>query len=80
MDLEGEYRVDLMASGLVGAVAFANASTLSDVTGRFGAWQPAGGVGFRLKLDKKHASNLCIDYAWGTDGSRGLFLALNEAF
>ena len=80
VDLEGEYRVDLMASGLAGAVAFASASTLSDVHGRFGSWRPAGGIGFRLKLDKTHGSSLCVDYAWGAEGSRGLFLALNEAF
>ena len=36
--------------------------------------------GVRLKLDKDRRSNLSIDVAWGRDGSRGVFLALNEAF
>jgi outer membrane protein assembly factor BamA len=80
LDVEAEYRVDLMRNGLVGAVAFTNASTLSDGQDTFGRWQPAAGFGLRLKLDKEHSSNLCVDYAWGRDGSRGLFLSLNEAF
>ena len=80
IDIETEYRVDLTANGLVGAVGFVNASTLSDARGRFGRWAPGGGGGVRIKFDKDHGSNLCIDYAWGIEGSRGLFLSLNEAF
>jgi outer membrane protein assembly factor BamA len=77
---EAEYRVDVLRSGLVGAVAFVNASTLSDARDRYGRWLPAGGAGLRVKLDKVHGSNLAVDYGWGVDGSRGVFLALNEAF
>jgi hypothetical protein len=80
IDIEAEYRVDLMANGLVGAVAFVNSSTLSDANGHFGRWAPGGGAGVRIKFDKDHGSNLCVDYAWGVEGSRGLFLSLNEAF
>jgi hypothetical protein len=77
---ELEYRTDLMTSGLLGLVAFANISTLSDVRGALGPWQPAGGAGLRIKMDKRHGTNISIDYGWGTSGSRGLFAALNEAF
>jgi hypothetical protein len=80
IDGEVEYRVDAMTNGLLGIVVFANTSTLSDAEHTFGAWAPAAGFGLRLKLDKRHGSNLCVDYAWGNHGSRGLFLALNEAF
>ncbi len=77
---EAEYRVDLHRSGVIGAVAFVNTSTLSDARNHYGRWVPAGGIGLRLKLDKRHGSNLTVDYGWGLSGSRGLFLALNEAF
>lgn len=78
---EMEYRADLTRNGLIGVVAFLNASTLSDfATGDFQRWVPGGGVGVRLKLDKDRRSNLSVDVAWGRDGSRGVFLALNEAF
>jgi outer membrane protein assembly factor BamA len=77
---EAEYRVDVLRSGLIGAVVFVNTSTLSDTQDHYGRWLPAGGTGLRVKLDKVHGSNLAIDYGWGVDGSRGAFLALNEAF
>jgi len=77
---EAEYRVDLMRSGLVGAVVFSNTFSFSDAGRHYGPWRVGGGVGLRIKLDKKHGSNLALDYAWGEHGSRGLFLALNEAF
>ncbi len=77
---EMEYRADLTRNGLIGVVAFLNASTLSDFAGDFQRWVPGGGVGVRLKLDKDRRSNLSVDVAWGRDGSRGVFLALNEAF
>ena len=80
IDIEAEYRTDLTSNGLLGVVAFANTSTLSETTGRFGRWAPGGGAGVRVKFDKDHGSNLCIDYAWGVEGARGLFLSLNEAF
>ena len=71
---EAEYRVDLHRSGVIGAVAFVNTSTLSDARNHYGRWVPAGGIGLRLKLDKRHGSNLTVDYGWGLSGSRGLFL------
>ena len=78
---ELEYRADLTRSDLLGAVAFANASRLSDaeISGS-DRWVPAGGAGLRIKLDKDRRSNIAIDVAWGREGSRGLFLAFNEAF
>lgn len=80
IDSEVEYRVDLLRNGLIGAAVFGSASTFSDASDQYGRWVAAGGVGLRIKLDKTHGGNLCIDYAWGRDGARGFFLALNEAF
>ena len=78
---ELEYRTDVTRNGLLGAVGFVNASTLSDFETR--DFQQVGlvaGVGVRIKLDKERRSNVAIDLAWEREGSRGVFLALNEAF
>ncbi len=80
IDVEGEYRVDLMQNGLVGFVLFINASTFSDVNGVYGSWEPGGGAGFRLKLDKRNRTNLAMDIAWGRSRPRGFWFGLNEAF
>ncbi len=78
---EVEYRTDLTRSGLFGAVAFVNTSRFNDFeTGTLQGWAPAAGMGFRVKLDKETRSNIALDFAWGRDGSRGVYLALNEAF
>ncbi len=78
---EVEYRADLTQSGLFGAVAFVNTSRFSDFeTGTLQGWAPAAGMGFRVKLDKETRSNIALDVAWGREGSRGLYLSLNEAF
>ena len=78
---EGEYRVGLTVEDLFGAVSFLNASRLSDdATSHAQRWMPGAGIGLRIKLDKNRRSNLAIDYAWGRDGSSGLYFAVNEAF
>ncbi len=78
---EVEYRVGLTADDLFGAVSFLNTSHLSDdATSQAQRWMPGAGIGLRIKLDKNRRSNLAIDYAWGRDGSRGLYFAVNEAF
>ena len=78
--LEGEYRVDLMRNGLLGAVGFVNGSTLSDRAGDYGEWAVAGGAGLRIKLDKKYGTNIAMDFAWGRHGSKGVWFGLNEVF
>ena len=80
---EVEYRATLTKNGLLGMVAFANTTTVTSLeTGErlFDAYAPAGGVGLRLLFNKRSKTNLCIDYGWGENGSRGLYLALQEAF
>ena len=78
---ELEYRADLTRSGLLGVVAFVNSSSFSDSeTSGFQRWAPAGGTGLRIKLDKDRRSNIAIDVAWGREGSKGIYLAINEAF
>jgi hypothetical protein len=41
---------------------------------------PAGGIGLRIKVNKKSATNLAIDYGIGINGSRGFFVNLGESF
>ena len=81
MYAEIEYRVGITTNDLFGAVSFLNTSRLSDDATRHAQrWIPGAGIGLRIKLDKHRRSNLAIDYAWGRDGSRGLYFAVNEAF
>jgi hypothetical protein len=80
---EVEYRTTLSANGLFGAVAFANATAVdgdSPDQKLFSTLAPATGGGLRLSLSKRSRANLCLDYGWGVQGSRGLYLAVRETF
>ena len=80
---EVEYRGTLTPNGLVGVVAFLNTTTVDNTeTGEklFGSFAPGAGFGFRLLLNKRSRTNLCTDYGWGKDGSRGFYLSILEAF
>jgi hypothetical protein len=46
----------------------------------FDSVAPAAGLGLRVLLNKRSRTNLCTDYAWGKGGSRGFYLAIQEAF
>jgi hypothetical protein len=80
---EVEYRGPLTSNNLLGMVAFANLTTVSDKqTGEqlFESVAPAAGGGLRLLLNKHSKTNLCLDLAWGKAGSKGVYLAIEEAF
>ncbi|QBQ42067.1 BamA/TamA family outer membrane protein [Sphingobacterium psychroaquaticum] len=79
---EVEYRFPILRNQFLSGVVFANVQTADDQMGTklFRYWQPAGGTGLRLLFNKATRTNLCIDYAFGKFGQRGLFLGLNEAF
>ncbi|MFI5188072.1 MAG: hypothetical protein ACHQF0_15180 [Chitinophagales bacterium] len=87
--LETEYRFLITSNGLLGGVVFANAETFSSrastLAGNasfktFDPIQPAYGAGIRIKVNKYSRANLCIDYGWGTGGSRGVAVNLGEVF
>jgi hypothetical protein len=79
--LEGEYRVSLSRDGFWGAAGFVNLLATTDpATERFGRVDPGAGVGLRIKLNKRSTTNITVDYAWGAEGSNGLFLGTGEAF
>jgi hypothetical protein len=80
---EIEYRGAVTHSGLIGIVAFANTTTVSNLqTGEhlFDSFAPAVGGGLRLLLNKRSRTNLCFDVAWGKDNSHGVYFALQDAF
>jgi len=80
---EIEFRDTLTRNGLLGYVLFANTTTISGGTTNdhlFQSYAPGVGGGLRVLLNKKSRTNLCVDYGVGKDGSRGLYLAIQEAF
>ncbi|GAB2699600.1 BamA/TamA family outer membrane protein [Mucilaginibacter koreensis] len=79
--LESEYRFQLTHNGLLGGVVFVNAQTLSAAPGtKLQSIQPAIGPGLRIKLNKTSRTNVAIDYGFGRQGSKGLFIDVGEAF
>lgn len=80
---EVEYRVSLRRDGLVGMVGFLNATTVGSTfegDRLFDSVALGAGFGFRLRLQKRSRTNVCLDFGWGKDGSRGVYIALAEAF
>ena len=78
-----EYRGTLMRNGLLGMVAFLNTTTVTnlDTDERlFDSFATAAGAGLRLLINKRSKTNLCFDVAFGKQGSRGIYLAVQEAF
>jgi hypothetical protein len=79
--LESEYRFGITDNGLLGGVIFANAESFSkSVTGPGATIAPGYGAGIRIKLNKFSGANLCVDYGFGTEGSRGIAVNLGEVF
>lgn len=79
---EVEYRFPITRNKFLSGVTFFNIETTNDNLGTkiFQKWQPAGGAGLRVLFNKATRTNLCLDYAFGKYGAKGLFLGLNEAF
>lgn len=78
---ESEYRFGISANGLIGGVAFVNLQHFSsDISTAYNKIFPGYGLGLRVKLNKHSGANLCIDYGFGQNGSRGFFVNLGEIF
>ena len=80
---EVEYRGTLMRNGLLGMVAFLNTTTVTNLATDerlFDSFASAGGAGLRLLINKRSKTNLCFDVGFGKQGSRGIYLAIQEAF
>lgn len=79
--LEAEYRLRLTRDGLLGAVGFVNLMATTDPESQvFGRVDRGGGVGLRIKFNKRSNTNLSIDHGWGEVGSRGWFMGMTEVF
>ena len=48
--------------------------------GVYGAWAVVVVPDCAFKLDKKHGTNIAMDFAWGRNGSKGVWFGLNEVF
>jgi outer membrane protein assembly factor BamA len=80
---EVEYRGTLTRNGLLGMVAFLNTTTVANLGADeplFDSFATAGGAGLRLLINKRSKTNLCFDIAFGQQGSKGVYLAIQEAF
>jgi hypothetical protein len=78
---EAEYRFGITRNGLFGGVIFANAQSFSKPYSQAAKLiEPAVGTGVRIKFNKISGTNLCIDYGFGLNGSRGIFVNLTEVF
>jgi hypothetical protein len=78
---EAEYRFGISRNNFLGGVVFAN-------NGFYGNW-PSGkisnvnlgyGAGIRILFNKHSQTNVAIDYAFGRNGSQGIFVNLGEVF
>lgn len=80
---EVEYRGTLTRNGLVGVVAFLNTTTVTNLDNDerlFDSFATGGGFGFRLLINKRSKTNLCLDFGFGKQGSKGVYLGVQEAF
>jgi hypothetical protein len=80
---EVEYRATLTRNGLIGMVGFLNATTVGSAFVHEPLFDHAsigGGVGLRVRLQKRSRTNLCLDYGIGQLGSRAIYFAIGEAF
>jgi outer membrane protein assembly factor BamA len=78
---EFEYRVPLTRDDLWGAVGFLSATQTTDPeSGVFSHSDPGGGIGLRIKFNKKTATNLAVDLAWGDLQPGRLFFGMQEVF
>lgn len=79
--LESEYRFQVSRNGLFGGVVFANAQSFSNGPGfHFDNAAPGVGLGLRIKVNKSSKANIAVDYGFGLNGSKGLFVNLGEIF
>jgi len=80
---EIEYRGTLMRNGLLGMVVFVNTTTASNLENGekiFDSFATGAGAGLRVSINKRSKTNLCFDVGFGKAGSKGVYLAIQEAF
>ena len=65
-----------------GMVAFGGLGNVSEniLTYNFSTMKYSGGIGLRYLFNKKEKINLRMDIGFGSDGSRGIYFGIQEAF
>ena len=77
---EAEYRFNLTPSRVLGGAVFLNGQTARNPATGYGRVAPGTGAGIRLALSKKANTYLAVDYAFGVEGSQGVFFNLGDVF
>ncbi len=78
---ETEYRAKLTRNNLLHGVVFCNLEKFSaDLSQTYSNIKPGYGLGIRLKLNKTSDANVCLDYGFGNNGSKGFFVNIGEVF
>ncbi len=78
---ETEYRAKLTKNNLLHGVLFCNLEKFSaDLSETYTSFKPGYGLGLRIKLNKKSGANICLDYGFGNNGSKGFFVNIGEVF
>ncbi len=79
--LESELRFNITKNKLIGGAFFGNVQSYSEwPSNKFEKILPGYGAGIRLKFNKHSRTNLALDYAFGINGSGGIFVNLGEVF
>lgn len=80
---EAEYRFPISKNGMLGGVAFLNATTASNSINNqpiFNDFAIGYGMGLRVKMSKQTNTNISIDCGRGRNGSGGVYINLQETF
>ncbi len=80
---EAEWRFRLTKSGFLGGVVFVNTLTTDNkyINQAFAEKFVLGyGTGLRVKMSKETRTNICIDFGFGSEGSKGIYFGLQEVF
>ncbi len=78
---ESEFRFNITKNKLIGGAFFGNVQSYTEInSNKFEKVLPGYGAGIRLKFNKHSRTNLALDYAFGINGSGGIFVNLGEVF
>lgn len=78
---ETEYRIHVTKNDFLNAVVFGNAQKFSgELSKAYTSFKIGYGAGLRIKLNKFSHTNICLDYGFGENASKGLFVNIGEVF
>jgi len=81
MYFETEYRFNITKNRFIGGVVFANVHSITNsIQLPIYGFAPGYGTGIRIRVNKHNDTNICIDYGFGNNGSKGVIVNLGEVF